>query len=206
MGQRRKDDPNEWHGQHIVSEAELSFSSDAAAKRRRRLRQNWVFGVLAVLVLAVFALAYAVFTGVVTLPGQAAPAPRSEQPQIENPSCPDLEFTPPPAAEVSVRVINATTRGGLASRTSQDLVERGFDIHAATSGSSDYAEQTGAVIAGPKGYAAALAIQRQVPNAVFVFDENRTDAIVDLELGAEFESLARERKVATGPGTLRCAQ
>lgn len=200
-------DPSSWHGQHIVSEAELAFQSDGQAKKRRRSRQNVVFTVMAALVVVVFVVSVLIFTGNWPWNKDQTPQAASDAPaNIENPVCPDVNFKVQDPGTVMVRVLNTTGESGLAGSTAERLKERGFTITSVTESASDYAEEVGAVIAGPKGYAQALSIQRQVPGAVFVFDKDRRDDRIDLELGAKFEGLEKERKLNDAPGKLRCAE
>ena len=200
-------DPSSWHGQHIVSESELAFQSDLQAKKRRRTRQNVVFSVMASFVVLGFVAAVLIFTGNWPLAEEPAEDAVADTPvTIENPVCPDVEFKVQDPASVQVRVLNTTGESGLAGATAETLKERGFTITSITESASDYANEVGAVIAGPKGYAQALSVQRQLPGAVFVFDKERRDARIDLEVGAKFEGLEKERKLNDAPGKLHCAE
>ncbi|WP_404288952.1 LytR C-terminal domain-containing protein [Glutamicibacter arilaitensis] len=199
-------DPSSWHGQHIVSESELTFQSDLRAKKRRRTRQNVVFSVMASLVVLGFVAALLIFSGNWPLAkGPVADTVDEVPVKIENPVCPDVEFKVQDPASVMVRVLNTTGKSGLAGDTAEKLKERGFTITSISESASDYADEVGAVVAGPEGYAQALSIQRQLPGAVFVFDKDRRDARIDLEVGAKFEGLEKERKLNDAPGKLRCA-
>lgn len=202
-----QDDANQWHGQRIVGERELSFHSDAEAKRRRRRRQNLVFGVLAALLAVVFVAALAVFHGRIPVPGQVPAASQTLSPaQIEDSRCPGQDFDYLDPSTVRVRVLNTTNEAGLAGRTAQKLEKRGFVITSTTSGASDFQDGVGAVVAGPKGYAQALTLQRHVQGAVFVFDETKRDDRVDLEVGAKFQELTKTRRLSEDPGKLLCAE
>ena len=73
-------------------------------------------------------------------------------------------------------MLNTTTISGLAGRTAEALKERGFQISATTSGLDRYEDKVAVVLAGPKGYAQALTIQRQVPGSEFVYEFKATPA------------------------------
>lgn len=200
-------DPSSWRGQHIVGEAELAFQSDLQAKKRRRSRQNIVFSVMAAMVLVVLVVSVLIFTGHWPWAEDQSAQKNADAPvKIENPVCPENNFKVQKPAEVEVRVLNTTGQSGLATSTAERLKERGFVITSVTESASDHADEVGAVIAGPRGYAQALTIQRQVPGAVFVFDQDRRDARIDLEVGKKFNGLEKERKLNGAPGKLRCAK
>jgi len=205
---REKEDRGTLHGAHIVGEQELSFVSDTQAKRRARKRQNIIFSTMAVIVLLAFISATLVFTGILKIGGtaQAGQEARMNPAQIKDKACPGIDFTYQDPGSFSVRVLNATDVAGLAGDTAKALEKRGFDVAGTSSGMNDYADSVAAVFAGPKGYAQALTIQRQVPGSVFVFDPKVYGTQVDLALGAQFESLVKERKLDTKPGPLVCAQ
>ncbi|KSU65614.1 LytR C-terminal domain-containing protein [Arthrobacter sp. NIO-1057] len=204
---RQSEDPADWHGAHIVNEQDLSFSSDRKAKKRTRRRQNAVFTVMALLVIAVTAGAVLIVTGNLKLGADATSAETAAPTpvKIENATCPDVNFTYQDPQSFKIRVLNTTNIAGLASDTGKSLEDRGFKISSLTSGWSSLAETTGAVIAGPDGYAQAFTVQRQVPGAVFIFDAEKWGTTVDLAVGEKFEGLQKERKLDTSAGKLVCA-
>ncbi|HCH47564.1 LytR C-terminal domain-containing protein [Glutamicibacter arilaitensis] len=205
---RDREDPGQWHGAHIVDEQELSFSSDGQAKKRARKRQNIVFTVMALLVIAVLTGAVLVFNGTLKLGGEptAAQSPTPSETKIENAKCPAVNFKYQKPGDVEIRVLNTTDISGLASDTAKALEERGFKIFSLTSGWKSLAGTTGAVIAGPDGYAQAFTVQRQVPGTVFIYDEKKWGSRVDLALGEKYEGLEKERKLDTSDGKLVCAK
>ncbi|MEG1443779.1 MULTISPECIES: LytR C-terminal domain-containing protein [Micrococcaceae] len=205
---RDRDDPGQWHGAHIVDEQELSFSSDGQAKRRARKRQNIVFSVMALLVIAVLAGAVLVFNGTLKLGGEpaAVASPKPSETKIENPKCPAIDFKYQKPSDVEIRVLNTTDISGLAGDTAEALEKRGFKISSLTSGWKSLSETTGAVIAGPDGYAQAFTVQRQIPGIVFIYDEKKWGSRVDLALGEKFDGLEKERKLDTSEGKLVCSK
>lgn len=200
-----QNDARNWHGQRIVGERELDFHSDAQVVRHRRRRQNLVFGLLAFLVVLVLVLALLVFSGRLQLPGQqSAPNAVMGEP-ISHPHCPQRDFEYLDPSEVRVRVLNTTDISGLGGKTAQLLETRGFEITSVTSAASDYAQQVGAVVSGPQGYAQALSLQRHLPGTLYVFDESKRDDLVDFEVGQDFDELTKLRRLDTAPGMLMCA-
>lgn len=204
---REREDPAEWHGAHIVDEQDLSFSSDQKAKGRARRRQNAVFAVMAVLVMTVTVGALLIATGN-WKPGADATAADTAEPtpvKIENAKCPEVDFSYQDPQSFKIRVLNTTNIAGLASDTAKSLEERGFKIASLTSGWDSLSATTGAVIAGPDGYAQAFTVQRQVPGAVFIFDPEKWGTTVDLAVGEKYEGLQKDRKLDTSAGKLVCA-
>lgn len=114
------------------------------------------------------------------------------------PSCPDPGLAPTvvPAAEVTANVYNATDRRGLAARVAGRLERRGFAVGKVD---NDPAQRkvTGAaeVRHGTAGADAARTVGAQVGDVVFVPDQ-RTDASVDLVLGAGFTRLLDRQQAA----------
>lgn len=203
---RKSEDPDQWHGAHIVNGQDLSFSSDHKAKKSARRRQNIVFMAMAVLVLAVTVGALLIATGnwkpgaKPTVANEVTPSPT----KIENTKCPEVNFSYQDPASFRIRVLNTTEISGLAGDTAKSLEDRGFKISSLTSGWNSLSNTVGAVIAGPDGYAQAFTVQRQVPGTVFIFDEDKWGDNVDLALGEKFESLQKDRKLDTSAGKLVC--
>lgn len=100
---------------------------------------------------------------------------------------------------VRVTVYNATKRSGLAATVSKALKERGFVVGApANDPARRTIPQSAEVRFGPTGERAAQLVLLQVPGAVLIPDQTRTDASVDLVLGEGFQALAPAAS-ATGP-------
>jgi hypothetical protein len=162
-------------------------------------RQAVIFGVLlAALALAGLGAA-AVFTGSLNLPVFArgfATAPTPTATQAPYP-CPPAGALPVAAAQVSVKVYNATTRVGLAGATASALTERGFVIALTENAPATY-DGKARVIFGTAGVAQAYTLAAHLDGAVLVLDA-RTDATVDLALGAEFAELNPMDKVLLDP-------
>ncbi|WP_159613525.1 LytR C-terminal domain-containing protein [Glutamicibacter sp. JC586] len=203
---RTGEDPEQWHGTHIVNGEDLSFSSDDHVKKSARRRHNAFFLGLAALVLAVTVGALLITTGKWT-PGvkpSAVADPIQTPASIKNAKCPEVDFTYQDPTSFRIRVLNTTDITGLAGNTAKSLEDRGFKISSLTSGWESLSGTVGAVIAGPDGYAQAFTVQRQVPGTVFIFDEKKYGSNVDLALGEKFESLQKDRKLDTSAGKLVC--
>ncbi|NUU19560.1 LytR C-terminal domain-containing protein [Cellulomonas humilata] len=169
--------------------------------RRRHMheRQAVIFGVLlAALALAGLGAA-AVFTGSLHLPVFARefasePSPTSTQDPYP---CPPAGALPVAAAQVTVKVYNATTRVGLAGATAEGLAARGFVIALTENALATY-DGTARIIFGTTGVAQAYTLAAHLDGAVLVLDA-RADASVDLALGAEFAELKPADTVLLDP-------
>lgn len=169
---------------------------DAARQRRRRHtreRQAVVFGVL-IGGLAVAALgAAAVYTGNLSLPflsrGFSSPAPTGLA--AEDSPCPPEGATPVPYGQVTVNVLNGTTRIGLAGDTASALAARGFvvgqQLNAGQLGYTTY-DGTALIQFGTQGVAAAYTVAAQFDSPQLVLD-TRPDASVDVVVGATYNAL-----------------
>lgn len=134
-----------------------------------------------------------VFTG-----GDSAPASAS----ADRPAC-AVRATPaaapkvlPEPGTITVNVLNATTRGGLAQKTADELRKRGFRIGEVGNATEEYdkkVEGTGVLL----GSAAALDTSLPVLGTQLAGAERRTDAArkggeVDLVIGDGFRSLTKK--------------
>lgn len=119
--------------------------------------------------------------------------------------------TAPPSLDpttLSIRVLNATDRGGLAQQVADDLTGRGFTV--AEVGNDDTEREVtgpGEVRHGPRGTDAARFLSVFVPGAT-LYPDTRATAQVDLVLGPTFEfpaSLATAEQVAAAVATATSA-
>ncbi|NEB05991.1 LytR C-terminal domain-containing protein [Streptomyces sp. SID13726] len=162
--------------------------------RRPRRRGRLVFGVVA----SVAALSLVgwgtlqlidVFTG-----GDKASAagPKSDCATKATPSpTPSLAALPKPA-QITVNVLNATPRGGLAKKTADELKKRGFKIGDVGNATATYDKKVkGAGIL--LGSASALKTSLPVLSTQLASAETRTDtrkgAEIDLIIGTAFKNL-----------------
>ena len=162
-------------------------------------RQAVIFGVLlAALALAGLGAA-AIFTGSLNLPVFARDfATEASTTAAQDPyPCPPAGSMPVPASQITVKVFNATSRVGLAGATSAALAERGFVIGATENFSVTY-DGTARIIFGTAGVPQAYTLAAHVDGAVLILDP-RTDATVDLILGAEFPELKAMDTVKLDP-------
>ncbi len=170
---------------------------DAARQRRRRHtreRQAVIFGgLIAALAVAAFGAA-AVYSGSVTLPFLArdfsSPAPTGLA--AEDSPCPPEGATPVPYGQVTVNVLNATNRIGLAGDTASALAARGFVVarqdNAAAMGYPAGYSGTALIQFGPGGVAQAYTVAAQFDTPQLVLD-TRADASVDVVVGSSYSAL-----------------
>ncbi|NEY35669.1 LytR family transcriptional regulator [Streptomyces sp. PRKS01-65] len=103
---------------------------------------------------------------------------------------------PPAPARITVNVLNATTRTGLAKKTADELKKRGFRIGEVGNAPKEYDKKVkgAGVLVGP-GSAAKTSlpvVAAQLPAAEHRTDAARRDAAVDLIIGDAFRQLAPE--------------
>ncbi len=122
---------------------------------------------------------------------------RSDRPShVASPtSCPTAPSAVPGAlpapSAVSVLVLNSTQRAGLAAGVAQTLTQDGFKSAGAPTNDKKTPPVAGVaeIRSGPAGKAGATLLSYYVPGATLVTDQ-RTDASVDVALGATFTALA----------------
>ncbi len=153
-----------------------------AARVRTRRRQALSFFAIVLVVVLIGLLGAAINQGVIKWPfgGSSKPAV----------PCPTVAAVAKPS-EVSVKVLNATTRKGLALAVSKELQARGYTVAQvgnAPADSRDFPDPV-QVVHGPTGLAAARSVAAQIPGAVLV-EDTRTDGTVDLLIGAKYTALA----------------
>ncbi|WP_329133868.1 LytR C-terminal domain-containing protein [Streptomyces sp. NBC_01476] len=114
----------------------------------------------------------------------------------------------PQPSGVTLNVLNATSRGGLAKTTADALASRGFKVAKFGNATAPYDQkvtQSALLVAGPAGEAAAREAGTQVAGSTVKIDPARKDKTVDLLIGDGFAALAspadaaRARVVAANP-------
>ncbi|MGW9415730.1 LytR C-terminal domain-containing protein [Arthrobacter cupressi] len=198
---RKQKDFSRLHGHRVVSGPELraTFAEEQGpahpGRFRRRLFHGVVLTLLLGLIIAGVVGAWAVMTGVVRFP-ESVSSKAAEQ------ACPATTFDYLPNNKVTVRVYNATGRTGLAKSIADQLKARGYKVAKVDNGQTRYSGAA-QVISGPAGQAAAFNIQRNVAGTDYYQDE-RSDASVDLVLAPGFKELLKPALVDQTPGKLSC--
>lgn len=157
--------------------------------RRRQLRQRITLAVIVLLVIGAGLVAAGLYLGriggttggvVVTVPSPCTKAARPLDPR-----------------RVKVNVYNATGRAGLALTTAEALRRRQFSIGAVDNDPAR-AKVAGTALVryGRKGSAAAKLVAAQVKGAKLAVDK-RSNAVVDLVLGATFTALTPQPAVTS---------
>ncbi|MEU3546165.1 LytR C-terminal domain-containing protein [Streptomyces longwoodensis] len=100
----------------------------------------------------------------------------------------------PKPAQITVNVYNATTRGGLAKTTADELKKRGFKVGLVGNASAAFDKKVpgvGVLVgAGASVKTSLPVVGVQVPAAERRVDAKRVDASVDLVIGDGFKGLA----------------
>jgi hypothetical protein len=150
--------------------------------RRRRQRRRALITIGTVLLGLFFAFWYAL--SYYQSDGPSAPAAASATPTCQ-PVDPEA-LTPD---KITVRVLNATNRAGLAASTAKKLGDLGFTISGADNDTSDRdAPSVAEVRHGPSGADAAAVVLTYLPDGSTVFDDKRKDNSIDVVLGEKFSS------------------
>lgn len=169
-------------------------------RRRRRERQVLVFGVLLIAIAAIVFIALGVYKGTVRGPFTVGfVTPSAEFTSSITLACPPSGSMPLQPDEVAVRVLNGTTKPGLAGNTLEDLEGRGFVGLGATNWTRDY-DGTARVMFGESGVQKAYTVALQFPASELVLD-TRQNATVDVVLGSEFTKLVGPLDAQLNPDT-----
>ncbi|SDN01268.1 LytR C-terminal domain-containing protein [Actinacidiphila guanduensis] len=105
----------------------------------------------------------------------------------------------PQPAQVTIGVYNATTRGGLAKSTADQLASRGFKVAKFGNAPDPYDGKVTAaalVVAGPAGEAAAREAGTMVSGSQVKIDPHRKGSTVDVMIGNAFGKLATPAEAA----------
>lgn len=159
--------------------------------RRVRIAQLLVFSVLAIALIGVAVYALGELREPVAEPGviedKTFGAASSEL------TCPEPDAVPLPPGEVTVQVLNGTTRSGLAGDVSGQLAERGYEID--DIGNTGQASGPATIVHGPEGFLAAESVRAQLSEAELRMDQ-REGTGVDLLLGTGYDDLEEESAAA----------
>jgi hypothetical protein len=156
--------------------------TESTAEQRARDRRRRSFATLGVVLLALFfafwyALSYYRDDG-----STATPRPTA--------TCRPAAPVPLTPGEVTVNVLNATTRAGLAGSTSDAVAQRGFDVGTIGNDSTNRPVPAVAELRhGSKGAAAAKLVLASMPKGTTMFRDSRADTSVDLVVGTAFQRL-----------------
>ncbi len=198
---RKPKDVRVLHGHRVVTGPELRATFEAAGDQDGpvRLRRHVVHGVVLVLLLGLIAAAIitasAIISGQLKLPTTAG----SDEPGTV---CPAATFDYTPHDQINLNVYNSTSRPGLARSVADELLGRKFVVGAVANTEAGY-RGVAAVVSGAAGQSAAFTVQRNVPGSDY-FQDERTDASVDVILAGDYKGLAAADRVDQTPGTLSC--
>jgi len=115
------------------------------------------------------------------------------------------DVTPAKLADTKIRVLNASGQGGQAAEVANELRDLGYAEPAAAN-DTVYAnarlECQGQIRFGPSGRAAAAAVWLVAP-CTELFQDQRSDATVDLAIGTEFTELTHSDDIDAVLASLR---
>jgi hypothetical protein len=130
---------------------------------------------------------------------EAQAAARASVSATASPTCAIARVTTvPEPGQVRVDVLNSTNRSGLAHSASSALTHLGFASAGYGNDQTSRAPVTGVaeIRFGPSGQAAATLLSFYVPGATLV-PITRTTSIIDLALGAKYQTLATRPAAAS---------
>ncbi len=180
-------------------------------RRRNYLPGILLFVTLAVVTMLVWVLALNQPTDVREATVCNAPPPasdptaprRSSVSRCRGPTM--TEVTPAKLADTKIRVLNASGQGGQAAEVAGELRDLGFAEPTAAN-DTVYAnarlECQGQIRFGPSGRAAAAAVWLVAP-CTELFQDQRSDATVDLAIGTEFSELTHSDDIDAVLASLR---
>ena len=167
-------------------------------RRRKHERQAVVFGSLIAFQALAGLGATAVYTGAMEVPFLdrefTTPEPENTAPVFAAPPCVPPDTLPVAATTTQIRVLNGTSRVGLAGQTDLALKARGFVTIEVGNYLPVGVQGTARIRFGEQGVATAYTLAAHVPDPIFVLDR-REDATVDLILGEQWNDLTAESDV-----------
>lgn len=200
---RRPKDPAALHGHRVVTASELDVvlrPAEGAEEDRVRLRRRIRHG--AILVLLTALTAGGIVTALAILNGQIQIATPERSSTPMHSLCPDATFDYTPNEKITVNVLNATIRPGLARSVADELAARKFLVGTVGNTTTSY-RGPALVVSGAAGQPAAFSVQRNLPGSDYVQD-GRADASVDIILAGDYKELAKPELVDHTPGKLSC--
>jgi len=161
-------------------------------------RKRHPIGTAIIVLLMMGVLFAATFGAVRLLKGNDAASPTTSASTTPGP-CVTTTVRPgvvlPKPGTVKTNVFNATTRAGLARKTANELKLRGFPIGTIANDPLGKTLATvGEIRYGPKGKDNALLMRFYLPGTDLTLDA-RTDATIDVVLGAKYVAVAPQKSV-----------
>ncbi|WP_022918327.1 LytR C-terminal domain-containing protein [Ruania albidiflava] len=171
----------------------------ARAARRRHLqqRQTVIFGTLIAAMLVVGLASGAMWVGILPSPFSVpinSPEPTASEATVP---CPPEDATFVALEDITVNVLNGTSRVGLAASTSDALTNHGVTVAEQSNSEAPYAG-TVEIVTGADGLPAAFTIAELFDNATIQTD-SRGGATLDVVLGANFEALRSSDEISIDP-------
>lgn len=173
-------------------------------QRKQNLTFSVIFSVMAVLVI----ISLLSILGLVSLPLPSGFSDGGKYADEGDVPCPATATTPLDPSSVTVQVLNATSRAGLAGDASSMLDKAGFQTKEVGNASSEYAGAV-EIDAGPRAVDAAYTVARYFPESRVTLTDS-TDTTVTVILGGfyegvlsdeEIEKVAQDVSVLSGPAT-----
>ena len=176
-----------------------AFDERKARQQFVRDRQKIVFTIMIALLAVVLVVAFLFYFGVL---GKSATTAAAEKPNYGvTAPCATTDGTGTAksvaAGSVSVRVLNATGKAGLADAVSESLVNRGFTAKGVANYPGTKTFERTEIRFGKNGINQAYTLAGHFNDAILRMDD-RADKLVDVIIGSTFSNLVDEDSVKTG--------
>lgn len=199
---RKPKDVTVLHGHRVVTGPELRATfveHDNTLANPVRVRHRIVHSVVLVLLVCLIISAIVAALGIMNGQIKFPTAVRSREAVS---LCPAATFDYTPNAKINLNVFNSTTRPGLARSVADEFKGRKFVV-GTVSNTQTIFRGVAQVISGAAGQSAAFSVQRNVPGSDY-FQDDRSDASVDLVLAGDYKELTKAKLVDQTPGKLSC--
>ena len=199
---RKPKDPTVLHGHHVVTGRELRATfqeRDDTLEDPVRLRRRIFHGVVLLFLVGLIIAAIIVALGIMNGQIKIATPERSREAAS---FCPSAAFDYQPNDKINLNVYNATNRAGLARSVADEFLGRKFVVGNVANTQSTY-QGVAIVVSGAAGQAAAFTVQRNLAGTDY-FQDDRTDASVDVILTRGYKELVKPELVDQTPGKLEC--
>lgn len=163
----------------------------ARSRRIRRVRITQLVLFSALLIALVIAVVFAV-TSLTGPDPDADPEGPAAATGKDDVVCPEPDAKPAKPADVDVRVLNGTSRQGLAGKVGGKLDDRGYDVGDA--GNTKDADGPVTIVYGPDGYLAARAVGAQFKDVSWKVDSSLEEQRVHVLIGDDYDDLVSEKK------------
>lgn len=181
-----------------TSPAQVAARARAARRKRLQQRQTVIFGSIITVLLGAAVFAGGVWAEIIPSPLQVElKTPEPQVAPVVTQPCPPEGAMPVPFDDISVKVLNSTDTSGLGARTAEEMGSFGVQIDTIANASDLYLGSA-KILVGVEYLDYGYTVADLIPDAQVSID-TRTEAIVDVVLGAGFIGVKGEDELALDP-------